>query len=222
MQIKSSHRRWLLPVIGMLTITPLTPWLDMAIAQYYYDPVKETFSHHPFYQFMFYYGLVPALATLAGATLLLAFSWHPRWKRWRVPARAFIFTLTLGAGLVTHAILKDHWGRPRPRQITEFGGKYSFRPFYYPNFSPGSEPRRSFPCGHCTMGFTFFSIALIGQRRRNKILTYSGFTLAFALGTTLGIARLAQGGHFFSDVLIGALIMWLTALVIDWAVHPGS
>ena len=48
-----------------------------------------------------------------------------------IPGRAavlMITTLALAPGLVTNVILKDHWGRPRPIDVTQFGGTDRFVP----------------------------------------------------------------------------------------------
>ena len=37
-----------------------------------------------------------------------------------------VVTLALGPGVVTNLILKDHWHRPRPIDVTEFGGSFRF------------------------------------------------------------------------------------------------
>jgi len=213
-----SHKLWLIPTALVALIAPLTPMLDLAASSAFFNGVQ--FSHHGFYKFMFVWGLLPAWIMLATAGVFLLLSTlRTSWRAWRAPALMVIFTVTLGSGLITNAILKDHWGRPRPRQIEQFGGSYSFRPFYAPNFHKGTEPLKSFPCGHCTMGFCFFAVAIIGRRQKNKLLTYSGLILAAILGLSLGWTRIAQGGHFFSDVIVGALIMWIVALVMDWVVY---
>jgi membrane-associated PAP2 superfamily phosphatase len=68
------------------------------------------------------------------------------------------------------------------------------------------------------MGFYFFAAALICQRFRWRYLSYLCYAFAIALGIALSFARMAQGGHYLSDVLFTALIMWLTALFFDWLI----
>jgi len=65
------------------------------------------------------------------------------------------------------------------------------------------------------MGFAFFAFYFLGKRLNKKWMSVLGVVLALALGVGLGITRIAQGGHFFSDVLATALIMWLTAFAFD-------
>ena len=138
----------------------------------------------------------------------------------RTHALALVLTIILGAGFITHTLLKDHWGRPRPKQVTEFGGSQPFRPFYSPNFFHQPHPSKSFPCGHCTMGFYFFALALVLKRLGYRKGYYFTFAFALVFGITLGISRMAQGGHFLSDVLAAGLIMWITAYLCDRHLNP--
>lgn len=131
---------WILPLLGMAVIAPFTPAWDLAISHYFYDQ-HHTFSSNAFYTFMFDYGPIPAHAVCAIAVLTLIFSFFSnRCRNWRRPALVLVLTMALGAGLISHAILKDHWGRPRPKLTTEFGGQQPFRPFYEPNFFEQPEP----------------------------------------------------------------------------------
>ena len=123
------------------------------------------------------------------------------------------------AGFIRHTAFKDHWGRPRPKQVVEFGGHQQFRPYYSPNFFNQPEPSRSFPCGHCTMGYYFFAVAFVLRRMGSKIWEVVSYIFALLLGSALGLARMAQGGHSLSDVLWTALIMWLVAGAFDWLAY---
>ncbi|MCE2981992.1 MAG: phosphatase PAP2 family protein, partial [Parachlamydia sp.] len=102
------------------------------------------------------------------------------------------------------------WGRPRPRQVQAFGGTHPFIPFYQPSFH-ALERFKSFPSGHSSMGFYFFSLVFLGRQQRNKKLVQCGWGMALGLGAALSLARIAQGGHFLSDTLFSGLIMWGTA-----------
>jgi len=191
------------PLIIFLLIAPFTPWLDMAISGYFFH---GHFQSNAFLSFMFDYGILPAWAAVFISVIL--------WKKWRKAAYVLVLTLAIGSGLIVNVILKDHWGRPRPMQVVEFGGKQAFRPFYEPNFFHQPEPSKSFPCGHCSMGFFFFALALVARRHQCRSLYYGGMALALGLGILLSVVRIAQGGHFFSDALASALIMWYTAVIL--------
>jgi lipid A 4'-phosphatase len=43
-----------------------------------------------------------------------------------------VVTLALGPGVLTNLVLKDHWHRPRPIDVTEFGGSFRFTPWWDP------------------------------------------------------------------------------------------
>ncbi len=212
--------KWLLPIVLMALIAPWTPYLDIEFSQYFYQGDGK-FTSNAFIIFFYKYGFLPADLTAALAVVVLLLSFFiPPWRRWLAPSLVLILVLAVGSGLTVHAALKDHWGRPRPKQVVEFGGTELFRPFYKPNFTyQETEPHRSFPCGHCSTGFYFFCLAFIGTRMRNRMVFYTGLVLAIGLGTILSVVRIAQGGHFFSDTLISALIMWETALFFDWLIY---
>ena len=209
---------WLLPIIFMILIAPFTPWLDLSITRYFYQPENSALE-----RFIFNYGIMPAWIVFILSTIFLCLSYiMKRFTSWRAPCLVLVLTFIMGAGFFTHLLLKDHWGRPRPRQVTEFGGTQNFRPFYSPNFFDQPEPSKSFPCGHCSMGFYFFALALVGYRLNKKWLMYLGLWTALALGILLGVFRIMQGGHFFSDVVFSALLMWLTALSMDFLIYPNE
>ncbi|MCB1118411.1 MAG: phosphatase PAP2 family protein [Chlamydiia bacterium] len=185
----------------------LLPWInviDLGLARALYP-----FATTPTMQFLFDWG--PHLANL---TALIAFFalFFPK-NLYKKECLAVVLTLVLGAGLLVNVLLKDHWGRPRPRQVTEFGGTQVFRPFYSPNFFHQTEPCRSFPSGHAANGFFFFAPALAARRHNYTKTAAACFVLALTLGGALSYTRMAQGGHFFSDVLAAAYIMWGMSLL---------
>lgn len=207
------NKLWLWPIIAMAILTPFTPTLDLAISHFFYDPTKS-FSNATFYTFIYNYGIIPGQIAFAFSAIILILSFlSKKWKRWHNACMVMVLTLAIGSGLITHAMLKDHWGRPRPKQVVEFGGSQQFRPYYMPNLDNQPEPSKGFPCGHCTMGFYFFGLALIGYRDGNYKTYYFWLAFALTLGIVLSLTRIAQGGHFLSDTLASALIMWLTAYV---------
>lgn len=200
-------RIWI-PILLVGLITPFTPALDLELAHYFY-------ATHPIYDWVYRWAVYPAFVVAFGALFFWIFSSvTPYFKKWRASCAVLVLSLALGAGLIVHTLLKDRWGRPRPRQIEEFGGHMKFRPYYLPNFSQ-TEPAKSFPCGHCTMGFYFFALAVVFQRQNWRWAALGAYGIAIGLGILLGVTRMAQGGHFFSDVLISALIMWLVACLLD-------
>jgi len=205
--------RWVLPLLLLILLAPFSAALDLRVSSAFFH--DGHFYSNSLVHFIYNYGPIPADIVFGLAVIGLIFSFG-KWKKWRTPSLLLVLTLALGAGFVAHVIFKDHWGRPRPKQIVEFGGKQEFRPFYSPNFFAQPEPSKSFPCGHCTMGFYFFAVALVGKRIGSRPLYIVGWAAAIALGTILSLTRIAQGGHFLSDTIFSAIIMWYTALCCDW------
>ena len=220
--MKNKTFLWLIPILVMALLAPFTSFLDLSIERYFYHLGEGTVEHfvvHPFYEFMYNYAILPSWFIVIPAIIILALSYLIKsFKVWKQHALYLVLTFVIGAGFIVHATFKDHWGRPRPKQVIEFGGIQEFRPFYKPNFHP-PEPSKSFPCGHCSVGFYFFSFVFLGARLRKKWITNAGWILGIGLGSFLGLTRMAEGGHFLSDVLMSGLIMWLTALACDWLIY---
>ena len=204
----------LLPLVLWLAITPWLSQLDIAFSQFFFK--EGMFSQERIWDLIYHYGLIPAWIAVGTAIVGFACSFSSSKRHWRVPCLYLILTLAIGSGVIVHAGLKEHWKRPRPRQIEEFGGMEKFRPYYAPNFAEKSKPLKSFSSGHSTMGFYFFSVALLGVALNSIALYRIGMAMAWMLGGLLSLARIAQGGHFLSDVLASALIMWLTAWIIAY------
>jgi len=124
-----------------------------------------------------------------------------------------LLSLALGPGLVVNTVLKDHWGRARPSQIEAFGGTRQFTPALLPAHQC---PRNcSFPAGHPAMGFYLVSFALlIPERRRRR----AAIGATVAAGSLIGLARMAQGAHFLSDVVFSGLIVTGISLLLHRAI----
>lgn len=209
------HIWWLIPIILIAAITPFSAEIDLAVSRWFYR--DGHFSANGFFSFFYSYAIIPGQLAGAIAALFLVLTYFvPDLQRWRSPLLAVLLTLVLGAGFIVHTLLKDHWGRPRPKQVIEFGGKQQFRTWYEPNFFHQPEPSRSFPCGHCTMGFFFFSAAFALRRTGHERWSHFFLVYAFAMGFFLGLSRIAQGGHFVTDVLMSGIILWICSGFFDW------
>ncbi len=208
---------WFLPLILIALLAPFTPQIDLAIEHYFYT--DGHFQSNNFLYIIHTFGVVPGWILALGALTLFILSFiYPKLKAWRPFILLPLLTMLIGAGLIIDRSFKEHWGRPRPKQIIEFGGIQPFRPFYKPNFFEQPEPSKSFPSGHASMGFLFFSLFFVGLRLKKPWVFWTGFMLTLVLGSLLGYARMAQGGHFFSDVIMSAAIMWWSALFSDWLI----
>jgi hypothetical protein len=133
--------------------------------------------------------------------------------KWRRIGLFLTLAMLIGPGLIINVVLKDNWGRPRPRHTIEFGGKYAFEQVLsYDSSSPGY----SFPCGHASMGFYLF-IPWFVLRKKHKALAALSLSTGIVYGTLIGVVRMAQGGHYASDVIISGILTYLTGAAIFYA-----
>jgi lipid A 4'-phosphatase len=119
-----------------------------------------------------------------------------------------IFFLALGPGLLVHTALKEHLGRARPNQVTQFGGKQPFSAAWIP--STACAHNCSFVSGHAAMGFFPLGLAFAFPRRRRLWLN-----VGIAAGTIAGLSRVAQGAHFLSDVVFAGFVVYGSAWWLD-------
>lgn len=192
---------WLLPLIALLLVTPWLSELDIQTSSLFF---KNGFYSNAFFDVLYDYGNLfsQILCCSAGALFLFSFKYR-NLSRFRSITLVMMISYVLGAGFLGHFLLKDHWGRARPVDVCQFHGKKTFTPYYKPNFS---HPQgKSFPSGHAISGFYYFCLFFALQRRALKI---ASFFFACFLGALLSLARIAQGGHFLSDVLFSCLLMW--------------
>ncbi len=110
-------------------------------------------------------------------------------------------------GLVVHNFAKNEFGRPRPLQIKEFGGKLSFvRAF---EFSDQCKSNCSFVSGDVSMMFTTFMISLMIPLSQFITIRRKFFlaNLLFCLGLFMCFCRVSLGKHFFSDAICAMIIV---------------
>lgn len=200
-----------LAVLLLLSLLFVLFDLDRKIAGYLFRPkIGFYLRHQPLWVWMYQYGTMPG-AVLALVTLVVwaASFWVERLKAWRRPCLLVVLTIVISAGLLVNAVFKHYWGRPRPNQTIEFGGYWEYRNI----FPPGQSGKgRSFPCGHCAMGFVFLS--MWGFRRQSKSLAVGGALTGVVLGGLLSATRVVQGGHFVSDTLWSLGIVTMTTTVL--------
>lgn len=203
----------LMPLLLLVAITifvRLTEF-DVSIQKGIYRAGDSSWSmgDHPFWASLYRYGtLLPALAILGSLIgLILGYS-QDRFRRWR---KVFLFCILLavtGPGVITNGLLKEYWGRPRPRHVEELGGHEKFEPVLTVD---RTSKGKSFPCGHATMGFYFLGGFFL-LRRYRKGLAEAFLVFGLISGGLIGVARMTQGGHFFSDVVWAAAVCYFTAM----------
>ncbi|MDD3234777.1 MAG: phosphatase PAP2 family protein [Candidatus Cloacimonetes bacterium] len=186
--------------------------LDLDIQSRYYSPVSGwLFNSSSFAIFIYHYGNLPALLLSIGGLGMYILSFNkPRLTAYRKIGIYLVIVMVVGPGILVNSILKDNWGRPRPRDLTQFGGDYNYEaPLTFDPSSPG----KSFPCGHATVGYYFFALAFV-LRQRRRTLSKLVLLASLAWGTVIGWVRIGQGGHFASDVLWAGVLVYLSAYLL--------
>jgi len=140
------------------------------------------------------------------AVLIIIILWSLLRKKYQMlrPTLYLLLCFALGPGLLVNVILKDHWGRPRPICITQFGGKNTYQKPWV--ISHECKTNCSFVAGEPAAAFTFFAFLVFFKKKNWRKYVFSLLTLNWLLFSYI---RIAQGGHFLSDVLIGATLMYM-------------
>jgi lipid A 4'-phosphatase len=198
-------------VVGL--VLGLWPELDLALAAPFYDPARGGFwrSYDPFFLRLrdaatWVITLVAVPAVVAIVLKLI----RPQ-RPMAIPGRAAVLmlaTLALAPGVVANLLLKEHWHRPRPIDVAQFGGSEHFRPWWDPR---GDCPKNcSFVAGEPSGAFWTLAPALLTPPHWRALATAA----ALAFGAAVGLLRMAAGAHFFSDVVFAGvftfLVIWLT------------
>jgi lipid A 4'-phosphatase len=199
-------------LLVVVTVIIANAGWDMQLARRYYVPGSgfPIGNMQPWYG-LYRYGEWPAF--LMGAVAFLVFIggyFKQGLIKYRRPALFLFLLLVLAPGLFANTAFKDHWGRPRPRQVEQFGGSMTFdQPW-----QPGPAPKNaSFPAGHPTVAF-YLSAPFFVLRRTKPRQAYCWLFGGLAYGIIMGAARIIQGGHFLSDVVWSAGFVYLTAMVL--------
>ncbi len=197
-------------LLGIITLIFNVTNLDIKLQAYFYSSSEGWFlKFKPFWDYFYRYGIFPGyLFGLAGLVMIAVSYWNTKYVQYRRAAFMLVYTLVLGPGIIINLGLKDHWGRPRPFEIKEFGGKQQFLCVCVLGQSEGGK---SFPCGHCSMGF-FLAVPYLIFRKRKRKLAYTFLISGVLYGLLIGLSRMIAGGHFPSDILWSGGIVWLVAL----------
>lgn len=184
--------------------------LDLRVEGYFFVPEAGwIYQDRDPWDSLYHYGILPVILTGLGALLVYVASF--RWAQLRGYRSVALFLVLLGIigpiGVV-NLVFKEHWGRPRPCEVVQFGGEKRYLHVWQKGVSGQG---RSFPCGHCSAGFFFIGLLFVMRPRSRR---WAAIALAFALGygALMGIARMVQGGHFPTDVLWSAGFMYLCSL----------
>ncbi len=212
-----------IPVIFLIVVSWIVRAsdLDRILQQKFWSPFSGwNLAHETWVQLLYRYGTWPALIVAGcGLVVCLASFLVSRVKPMRWFGGFLAVAMILGPGLLVNSALKGHFGRPRPKQVIEFGGSRTFLPLGEPAFD---QEGRSFPSGHASTGFFWFAPCIyLWQRHRRAALGFGA--LALAHGGLMSFGRMAQGAHWLSDNLWAAGIVYLSSWMLHrWIVCPYS
>jgi lipid A 4'-phosphatase len=199
----------LLMFAASVLVFAVFPELDLQVAAWFYEP--DTGFH--------WRGLPPVLASyelfkarrvswvliaLLAYVIYAFISRKPSLAR-RNAAFFLLVMIVVGPILLVNTGLKDHWGRARPSQVMQFGGDR----LYTPPLHPAAQCDRncSFVSGHAAAGFALIGLYWTTRRRRWLIA-------GIALGSLVGLGRMIQGGHFFSDIVFSFWAVYFSSAVL--------
>lgn len=197
----------LLFIAGLVIVC--SPMTDSYLSLVPYNPINRTFygETHLWCKIV-YYGVNIATALLIVVPLILLFTSRksdPTKKRsiQRMVIISYL-SLAIGPGLIVNSMLKENWGRARPYQVIRDHHPFSLP--WQPHFNRPVD--NSMPSGHVSIG-AFIGIPFIAARRRKIGVLLSG--VGFIL---VGLVRWLQGGHYFSDICLAAIMVWIVSIVV--------
>lgn len=221
------NRTGLIIALAIAAVTGLAfglfPELDLAVARHfhaYIDAGHNAFAWRISRPVMLVrnIGLSVGAVLIAPAVTALVLKLILPERKMLVSGRAIVFliaTMALAPGLLVNVVLKDHWGRPRPIDVTEFGGTQHFVAWWDRR---GDCPSNcSFVSGDVAGAFWTIAPATLAPPQW-RALAYGA---ALALGTGMAAFRVMAGAHFVSDVVLAGvftfLIIWLMyGLIYRW------
>lgn len=196
------------------------PRIDLVVSGLFFDPETGFWSYGLWWERLLYHSLdLVLIAVMIG---LIATWWGDRARIAKGRERRgpqgrqlvlLVALLALVPGLLINQGLKENLGRARPINLAEFGGNQVFTPA----FVPSSEEGGSFSSGHAAAAFFLVVVAAELASVRS-----GWFVLALAYALAIGLARIASGGHFVSDVLASAFLVWIGYLMLASRFHRPS
>lgn len=214
----SFETRWwvIFPAVLLFAATLLfrNTDLDLKISSWFYDQSSREWAWFfwgpctTFYRKGIY---PPFLLGGCGGIMFVYGLWFRAAKSWRRAGLFLVLLMAIGPGLIVNLVFKTHWGRARPHEVQEFGGRHPYSPVGTPG--PMLNRNSSFPSGHAALAFYMIAPAFLVGRKRPQLATVL-FILGILYGLGMSLTRVAQGGHFASDVLWSGGIMYLVAAIL--------
>lgn len=143
---------------------------------------------------------------------------------------AFVVIFCAALSNLVVNVVKDIMHRPRYRTMNYFGDFSQFHRWYQRaelpeiteemkvvfDSSSGKDGYRSFPSGHTSAAGTVYSILALPylfNRYDTKKWRFLLYFISVAVTGIVAVSRIVCGAHFFSDVLIGGTLSYLSVML---------
>ena len=207
---------WILFFLFADTMLAL-PQIDLTVARLFYTEGVGFSAQGTLWEQVLYRSV--AGLVVAGNLALIAAWAANRWAGRRLLGLTgrklllLLCVLALLPGLLVNQVFKQHWGRARPVQVSAFGGARPFTPAFVPAKGNGG----SFSSGHVAAAAYLIAVAhLLAGPRSTWILLAAVYT------ALVGLARMAAGGHFLSDVLASVFMVLFGYLLLRHLFFPDA
>lgn len=125
-------------------------------------------------------------------------------------------SLSLMAAPVIVTFVKSGGAMYCPYEVVEYGGSAT-RPGLFEGGGASTAPGQCLLSGHASAGFGLMAFYFAGLAIGNRRLAWVGLVGGAAAGLIFGMARVAQGAHFLSQVVWAGFISWYVVLAISLA-----
>lgn len=214
--------KWTMIILFMVVSTGLFS-IDLQISRLLFTP-GSGFDHANNAWVLASYNWVPVIGRVALASLVAVICIHQVWRHLLKPSpgsryvnilkhlnRTAIIALicaVLGPGLIVEGLFKRALCRPRPVQVTVFGGDLAYQAV--PAIRTHAAPHRSFVSSHAAAGFWLMTLGLsCGMTWRRRWLV-----IGIVAGSIIGLGRMLQGGHFLTDVVFAFFAVWISSEIV--------
>lgn len=188
------------------------PRLDLAVSRWFYTE-GSGFGGETAAAVLFVRELGAWIVRIVAAAAIAPFLFKLLRPERPMPIRprlsVFLLTsLAIGPILIVNLVLKENWGRARPRQILDFGGAAPFTPVW--RVSENCASNCSFVSGEAAAAFWLVALAFIVPPQYRRVVA----AVTLSIAAMVSYTRIEMGGHFVSDVLIAWLLTLLVILVM--------
>ncbi|WP_170181845.1 phosphatase PAP2 family protein [Phreatobacter stygius] len=217
------YRKALFVVVLALSVASLVlavfPQLDLAVSRLFWTADGGFWmSRYPVLNGLRQVSMIPTIGL--GVVSLIALVVKIAWPGSKpiLPARMAVFfvaSMLASTIVLVNVVLKEHWARARPVHVTEFGGRWTFQPWWQPGDGTGCRTNCSFISGEASGAAWLVAPALVAPPavRPAALVAVGVYTVA------ISALRMAYGGHFLSDVLIAILATLLIVIGFHYWIY---